>query len=50
MLSPLYRFLNMGPVIRVAAEMFRIGLGPHLKAYAGETEARSWLRKMGVEA
>lgn len=43
-------FFNMGPIIRVAAEMFRIGTGLRLKAFAGEDEARSWLREMGIAA
>jgi hypothetical protein len=43
-------FFNMGPVIRVAAEMFRIGTGLQLKAFAAEDEARAWLRRMGIPA
>lgn len=38
-------FFNMSPLIRVAAEMFGIGTGLRLKAFASEEEARSWLRK-----
>jgi hypothetical protein len=43
-------FFNMSPVVRVAAEMFRIGTGLRLKAFAGESEARAWLRGMGIIA
>jgi hypothetical protein len=43
-------FFNMGPLIRIAAEMFRIGTGLHLKTFAGEAEARSWLRESGIAA
>ncbi len=43
-------FFNMGPVIRVAAEMFRIGTGLNLKAFAAEDDARAWLRRMGIPA
>ncbi len=43
-------FFNMGPIIRIAAEMFGIGIGLRLKAFADEGEARSWLRKMGIAA
>lgn len=41
-------FFNMGPVVRIAAEMFRIGTGVQLKAFAEEAEARSWLREKGI--
>jgi hypothetical protein len=43
-------FFNMSPVIRIAAEMFRIGTGLRLKVVAREEEARSWLRGMGIAA
>jgi hypothetical protein len=43
-------FFNMGPVVRIAAEMFRIGTGLQLKAFATEDEARAWLRRMGIPA
>ena len=43
-------FFNMGPIIRIAAEMFRVGTGVRMKAFADEIEARSWLRAMGIEA
>jgi hypothetical protein len=43
-------FFNMGPVIRVAAEMFGLATGLKLKTFRGEAEARAWLRKMGIAA
>lgn len=43
-------FFNMSAVIRIAAEMFRIGTGLRLKAFATEEEARSWLRGVGIDA
>ncbi len=41
---------HMGAVIRVVAEMFRIGTGTRVKAFAAEAEARAWLRDNGVAA
>lgn len=43
-------FYNMSPFIRIAADMFRIGTGVQLKAFADEGAARSWLRGMGIAA
>lgn len=43
-------FFNMSPIVRIAAEMFRIGSGTRLKAFADEESARSWLREMGIAA
>lgn len=43
-------FFNMKPVVRIAAEMFRIGTGVQLKAFANETDARSWLRQKSIPA
>jgi hypothetical protein len=40
----------MGPLIRVAAEMFGIGMRLRLKAFADEAQARSWLREVGIAA
>jgi hypothetical protein len=42
--------VEMGPVIRVIAEMFRMGTGLQLKGFAHETEARAWLRGHGIRA
>lgn len=41
---------HMGPIVRIAAEMFRIGSGLRVKAFAHETDARAWLREMGIRA
>jgi hypothetical protein len=41
-------FFNMGPLIRIASEMFGIGMRLQLKAFANEAQARAWLRKMGI--
>lgn len=46
----LIAFFNMGPIIRVAAEMFRIGTGLQLKAFVDEASARAWLRGKGIAA
>jgi hypothetical protein len=43
-------FFNMNAVVRIAAEMFRIGTGLRLKAFADESEARAWLRDNGIPA
>src|SRR3990172_2293760 len=43
-------FFNMSPIIRVAAEMFRLGTGTKLKAFADEAGARAWLRTQGFPA
>lgn len=43
-------FFHMGPIVRVAADMFRIGTGLRLKAFADEAAARAWLREMGIAA
>lgn len=43
-------FFNMGPIIRIAAEMFRLGTGLSLKGFADEKDARSWLREKGIDA
>jgi hypothetical protein len=43
-------FCNLGAVVRIAADLFRIGTGLRLKAFAHEDEARSWLRGMGIAA
>jgi hypothetical protein len=39
--------VDMGPVIRIVAEMFRIGTGVQLKGFASEAGARAWLRGHG---
>lgn len=42
--------INMGPVIRIVVEMFRVGTGIPLKTFADEAAARSWLRAKGIAA
>jgi hypothetical protein len=41
---------NIGPLIRVLTEMFRIGSGLHVKAFNNAAEARAWLREKGIAA
>ena len=41
---------GMGPVIRIVAEMFRIGTGVQLKGFSEEAGARAWLRERGIAA
>lgn len=43
-------FYNMNPVVRLAAEMFRLGTGIDMKAFATEEEARAWLRQHAIGA
>ena len=42
--------VNLGSVIHVVVEMFRIGTGIQLKTFAGKAEARAWLRTRGIAA
>ena len=42
--------VNLGPIIRVVAEMFRVGVGLHLRTFADDGAARAWLREQGVRA
>ncbi|MBK7862917.1 MAG: hypothetical protein IPJ65_30765 [Archangiaceae bacterium] len=41
---------DMGPVIRVVVELFRVGTGVSLKAFATEAGAREWFRSVGIAA
>jgi hypothetical protein len=41
---------DMGPVIRIVGEMFRIGTGIQLKGFSDEASARAWLRERGIAA
>jgi hypothetical protein len=41
---------NLGPVIHVVVEMFRVGTGIQLKTFPDEAAARSWLRTKGIAA
>jgi hypothetical protein len=40
--------INLGPVIQIVVDMFRVGTGVQLKAFPDEGAARSWLRTKGV--
>jgi hypothetical protein len=42
--------VNLGPVIHVVVELFRIGTGIQLKTFANEAAARAWLRTKGIAA
>ena len=42
--------VNLGPVIQIVVELFRLGTGIQLKTFASEAEARSWLRTKGIAA
>jgi hypothetical protein len=42
--------VNLGPVIQVVVELFRLGTGIQLKTFASEAAARSWLRTKGIAA
>jgi hypothetical protein len=43
-------FYNMSPLVRLAAEMFRLGTGIDMKAFETEQEARAWLRQNAIGA
>lgn len=40
--------INLGPVIHVVVELFRVGTGIQLKTFASELAARSWLRTKSI--
>jgi hypothetical protein len=42
--------INLGPVIHVVVELFRLGTGIQLKTFANEAAARSWLRSQSGRA
>jgi hypothetical protein len=42
--------INVGPVIGVVVELFRVGTGIALKTFGSEAAARAWLRDKGVAA
>lgn len=42
--------LDTSPILRVVTDMFRIGSGVQVEAFASEAEARAWLRDRGVGA
>lgn len=40
--------INLGPIIRVVAEMFRVGIHLQMRTFDDETAARDWLRAQGI--
>jgi hypothetical protein len=40
--------INLGPVIHVVVELFRVGTGIQLKTFVSEPAARSWLAAKGI--
>jgi hypothetical protein len=42
--------INLGPLIRIVAEMFRVGVGLQMKTFGDAAAARSWLRTQGIRA
>src|SRR5260370_15122962 len=42
--------VTLGPIIRVVAEMFRLGIGLQKNTFADEAAARVWLRTQGINA
>jgi hypothetical protein len=42
--------INVGPIIHIVVEMFRIGTGIQLKTFTSEGAARAWLRDKGIAA
>ncbi len=45
-----FAIFDLGPILRIASEMFALGAGLNLKAFATETQAREWLRQEGARA
>lgn len=42
--------INLGPVIRVVAEMLRVGIRLQMRTFDDEAAARTWLRTQGIGA
>jgi hypothetical protein len=42
--------INLGPVIHVVVEMFRVGTGIQLKTFGDEAACRAWFRSKGIAA
>jgi hypothetical protein len=42
--------INLGPVIHVVVELFRLGTGIQLKTFPSEADARRWLRTKSIAA
>lgn len=45
-----FAIFDLGPILRIASEMFALGAGLNLKAFPTEAQAREWLRKEGARA
>jgi hypothetical protein len=48
--TALVALFNMGPVIQVVVEMFRVGTGIQLETFGDEARARAWLRTKAIAA
>lgn len=48
--SAFIALVDMGPVLTLVVDMFRIGTGIELKGFRDEPSARSWLRAKGLRA
>jgi len=42
--------INLGPIIRIVAEMFRVGIRLQMRTFDDEAAARAWLRTQGIGA
>jgi hypothetical protein len=42
--------INLGPIIRIVAEMFRVGIRLKMRTFDDEAAARAWLRTQGIAA
>jgi hypothetical protein len=42
--------INLGPIIRIVAEMFRVGIRLQMRTFDNELSARAWLRTQGIGA
>ncbi len=42
--------INLGPIVRVVAELFRVATSIQMRTFASEDAARSWIRTKGIAA
>ncbi len=42
--------INLNPIVRIVAEMFRVAIRLQLKTFADEAAARVWLQREGISA
>jgi stage II sporulation SpoAA-like protein len=42
--------VNLSPIVRIVAEMFRVGIRLQMKTFGDEMAARAWLRTQGIGA